>query len=452
MKGSFVFDNLLGRISGSGVVGHLIVRAAGTDAAPVVVSPVLRSLPRSHWHWLYLQHLAETVASIPGDGDAAAFVARALLDAQTVCTQSSWAATFAPEIARAMRRAWWEGAGDEPARAPAGGSTDTGAEAGGFVLIEIVQDDGALPRVRVARPRIAGHLKRVNLALLRHVLDSAADSLEQFQLCRQIEMLARYYRATSARSRRSRSALRNAPVFAVLHADVARLPSTEGLVEAPPVLPAAAERRRPPAALGALTPAVPLAACLSFMLTIAGGSWLLLSSAGAPRPERLRTPGAAVGGGPSVVTPEAIVMALPQVGERPRPTGALQPAGRRRAAAAGAFPAAPQTALRKNTRKAPRRTGGPFQVRSQPLAKVVATQRVRVLAEHGIRSYVRPLPGQLAEIDYGWFDSKAYAESRALGLRQQGYTAVVVPSDAGASLEPSRQPPGGGSPGRDSGP
>jgi len=53
--------------------------------------------------------------------------------------------------------------------------------------------------------------------------------------------------------------------------------------------------------------------------------------------------------------------------------------------------------------------------------------RVRVLAEHGIRSFVRSLPGQLAEIDYGLFDSKQYAESQAQRLRQQGYSAVVVP-------------------------
>jgi hypothetical protein len=442
--------------------------------ASLVMSPALAALRRGEWQWLYLQHLAECLGTIADEHEAA----RLLVAARTLA--EDFIAT--PERAPA--------GGDEVPVSIAGVAELVPEQAGGTtVSINVVRHGREMPGVQLewSLPQARERLASSNLVLLVHIMRTAAHPLERYELYRKIGLFTEF--CDQAGRRLDREALRAAPIFALVHADITDIArSADGArrdtgeeaepAPAPPALPVplTGARSSPPARVLPLGPhrwprpgaAIAAAACLWTGLVL--GAFFApryRPTAPPPRPPASVTVPAA----PSPSRPPAVAPRDERAAARPARReavsgSAVSPPGlravppRRRAetarpahATAREEPVPPGPAAGRETGEEAARPGpaavrdvreeaehplpaaareeadaGPprFRVVSGLLSRDVAQLRSRSLAESGIDAFVHMIVGNVAQLQYGAYRSRETAEADAQRIRAQGYTAVVV--------------------------
>jgi hypothetical protein len=403
---------VFGRYAHRQGIGHIVItlhHPGGT--ASITVSPSVHAFPRPDWHWLYLQHLAETLCAIADEGEALRLVVAARTLAQDVLDSSRWKMMSGQAIPGAM------------AGVPKIVPEQPGGEA---LTVEVVRRHGEMPTLRLRWPPSAlKHLASSNLVLLLHTMEGATHPLEQYELFKKIAVLAGYYEKTGCY--RDPVSLRNGPLYAVIHADITRIvdigsrPDAVRVTSAPQstvAVPAPAQRRlRLPARL--------VSDAAVFVVALITSSALFVVSERLQQSLEVKAPRG------TVVDP-AFVPAGPQL-ENPRLTPVPL------TARAGRSPERPmvRSGIPKLLAPSPGSSGERprqgdvlprFRVVSGTLARDVAEHRSRVLAERGVDSFMLVISDNIAQLQYGAYRVRENAEADARRIRTQGYTATVVPS------------------------
>ena len=408
--------------------------AEGGEAS-ITVSPNLAAVSRRYWHWVYLQHLAESLAVIGDTPERMRLLVAARAMAEDFVSRSYW-----PQVI-----------GESISGAGAGAAVIVPERAGGVALAtEVLQRGDGTPSIRLvwsppeARDRIASS----NLVLLVHVMRGAIHPLEQYEIFKKIALFVEY--CERAGCPRERATLKAGALYAVVHADLTEMASPGGFVrhkvavpgvgagsDAPrrsdlpagparsrdlPGLQARGDRHASPDPFWKRSgPAIGAAVVLWAGLVL--GAFFLPHGgqpARAPRPiASMPAPGHQQDASPSprradlrprtqtALTPPAVPHADSAVKGRPGAAAALQ---------------RPKASPEREGSELPK-----FRVVSSTLALDIAEHRSRVLAEQGVDSFVREKDGKLGRLQYGAYRSRETAEEDARRFRAQGYTAVVIP-------------------------
>ena len=427
-------------------LGSIVIKFYPQSAeASITVAPRLAGLSRRYWHWLYLQHLAESLAVIGETQERLRLLVATRAMAEDFVSRSSW-----PHVM-----------GESISNAGAGAADIVPERAGGVgVTAHVVQRGGGIPAMRLAwsPPQARDRIASSNLVLLVHVMRNATHALEQYELFKKIALFAEY--CEQAGCPRERAKLTAGPLYAVVHADVTEMLSPSGLWrhkvigsgagagkdthrggEAPAVsaasdglLPAQPPRRdrhtsrdpfwkRSGAAIGAA--AFLWAGLLlgAFLLPRSGnpvfGPRPVASVPAAGHPQDAVSPPRQGEGRPEMQAPLPSAVAL-----HPAPAAEAKPAAPPGAAAPRAAAALPRL---KPSPQAEGTALPKFRVVSGTIALDVAEHRSRILAEQGVDSFVRERAGKVGRLQYGAYRSREVAEEDARHFRAQGYTAVVIP-------------------------
>jgi SPOR domain len=437
-------------------MGRIVVRVYHpAGPASIALSPALDALTRQEWHWLYLQHLAESLGSLP-EAEA-----RRLLDAALALAEELVSAAY-----------WTQVVGQRILAAPAGVVDLVPERLGGTALV-----------IDVFRPlRARAHLTTSNLVLLTQVMRSAPHPLEQYELFGKIALFAEY--CERLRRWHNRATLAAGSLYAVVHADLAGVRTLASRARATRrgVHEAAGLNRRSPAGGRPGWPPRPRPAIPVLTAALLWGALGLItlviphdgvgppsarrpalpdavspgglgqaervprneSPAGpvansAPRVMRRSVPGAGGTGPAAFLTPTVrVVRAIPAVSGMPEPPHGSGGAGRGSRLFRPLSPAEapdggsplPSEHRHESPGDARQDVGGGlslrFRVVSNMLARDVAELQARALAERGIDSSVRTAGGNLARLQYGAYQSREIAEADARRIRAQGYSATVV--------------------------
>ncbi len=403
--------------------------------ASITVAPTLTALSRRYWHWLYLQHLAESLAVIDDTPEGLRLLVAARAMAEDFVSRSYWPHVIGENISDS-------GAG-------AGAAVIVPERAGGVAIAtQVVQRGDGTPAMRLvwsppeARDRIASS----NLVLLVHVMRGATHPLEQYELFKKIALFVEY--CERAGCPRERAALKAGALHAVVHADLTEMASPGGLIR-PKVAASGAHED------GQRRSELPAGSAPSRDLPAASPRHTRRAS---PDPFWKRS-------GPSIAAAAVlwaslvlVTFSLPRGGRpvpAPRPVASVPAPGPRQ----DLPPSPPRTEPRSQAQVAPAPAAVPhagsalkerpraasvlqrsrpsserdrsnvpkFRVVSSTLALGVAEHRSRILAEQGVDSFVRQKAGNLGRLQYGAYRSKETAEEDARRFRAQGYTAVVIP-------------------------
>jgi hypothetical protein len=412
-----LWDGILHRRS----LGRIVIKfyPPGVQAS-ITSAPALDSLSRQDWHWLFLQHLAESLGAIE-EPDAVRLLVAARALAEDFVSSSYWPQVIGEKIPHTV----------------AGAPEIIPERPGGTTLVsEIVRRSREMPAVRLrwSPPQARERLASSNLVLLVHVMKTAAHPLEQYELFKKITLFAEY--CDQPDRWRDRATLKTAPLYAVVHADIAG-------IAAPRVgVPEHGTRRAPPPTITVQAEASPprpgpdadrrLWQRPGFAIAAATLLWvgLVLGAFFGPRNGGVTLPRS-----PTAALPPA----APTHKASPSPDLAVQPesaSGSARVSEALRTP--PRPSGRSGDLQRVRRTVVPvptpesgdlprFRVVSGTLARDVAELRARTLADQGADAFVRLLTGNLAQLQYGAYRSWLNAEAEAWHLRSQGYTAMIVP-------------------------
>jgi hypothetical protein len=404
--------------------------------ASIAVSPTLAAVSRRYWHWLYLQHLAESLAAIGETHERLRLLVAARAMAEDFVSRSYWPHVIGERIA--------------DADAGAGAAVIVPERAGGVALAtQVVQRGDGMPAMRLAwsSPEARDRIASSSLVLLVHVMRGATHPLELYELFKKIGLFVEY--CERAGCPRERATLKAGALYAVVHADLTEMASPGGLVRhkvaAPGVGAESETQRRSDLPAGAApSPNFPTAQAphdrhapdpfWTRSGPAIGGAvvlWasLVLGAFFLPR------------GGHPVLAPRPIA-SVPSAGQRhvapPPPRGAEQrsrtqialtpQAGPRSGPAVRGRPGATSVVHRR--RPSPETEGSDplkFRVVSSTLSLDVAEHRSMVLAEQGVDSFVREKAGKLGRLQYGAYRFREIAEEDARRFRAQGYTAVVIP-------------------------
>src|ERR1700736_3070247 len=201
----------LARRLGEGVwhrhsLGRIVIKFYPPGAqASITAAPPLDALSRHEWHWLFLQHLAESLGAIE-EQEAVRLLVAARALAEDFVSSSYWPRVIGEKIPNAV----------------AGAAEIVSERPGGVALvIEVIRLRNGMPTLRLdwpssqARERLASS----NLVLLVRVMKAAAHPLEQYELFKKITLFAEY--CGRVPGWRTRATLRSAPLYAVVHADIA---------------------------------------------------------------------------------------------------------------------------------------------------------------------------------------------------------------------------------------
>ncbi|HET9001823.1 MAG TPA: hypothetical protein VFP86_19425 [bacterium] len=405
-----LWDGVLHRQS----LGRIVIKfyPPGVQAS-LTSAPALDGLSRHDWHWLFLQHLAESLRVIEEQESVRLLVAvRAL--AEDFVSSSYW-----PQVI-----------GETLPHTVAGAPEIIPEQPGGTALTsEIVRRGREMPAVRLwwSPPQARERLASSNLVLLVHVMKAAAHPLEQYELFKKITLFAEY--CDQPDRLRDRATLKTAPLYAVVHADIAgiaapRVAAPEhGTRRAPLPVPAVqagadASPRRGPDADRRLWQRP------GFAMTAATLLWvgLVLGAFFAPRNDGVSPPSSPTAAlRPAAPTREAspspdLALVPPRASGSPQVSETLR--------------TLPRTSARSGDLSHVRREAGDlprFRVVSGRLARSVAELRARTLADQGADAFVRLVTDNLAQLQYGAYRSRLNAEAEAWRLRSQGYTAMIVP-------------------------
>ncbi len=390
-------------------------------AASITSAPALDALSRHDWHWLFLQHLAESLGAIE-EQEAVRLLVAARALAEDFVSSSYW-----PQVI-----------GEKLPHTVAGAPEIIPERPGGTALTsEIVRRGREMPTVRLRwSPEARERLASSNLVLLVHVMKTAAHPLEQYELFKKISLFAEY--CAQPDRWRDRATLKTAPLYAVVHADIAgiaapRIAAPEhGTHRAPP--PVAAVQADADASPPRRVPDADRRPWQrpGFAMTAATLLWvgLVLGAFFAPRNDGVSPP------------PSPPIAALPPAApprEAP-PSSDLAPAPSRASESppvSEALRTHPRTSGRsgdlqhvRRSEPVPNPEAGDlprFRVVSGRLARSVAELRARTLADQGADAFVRLVTDHLAQLQYGAYRSRLNAEAEAWRLRSQGYTAMIVP-------------------------
>jgi hypothetical protein len=401
--------------------------------ASITVSPILAALSRRYWHWLYLQHLAESLAAIGETQERLRLLVAARAMAEDFVSRSYW-----PHVI-----------GESISDAGAGAAEIVPERAGGVALAtQVVQRGDGMPAMRLAwsTPEARERIASSNLVLLVHVMRGATHPLEHYEIFKKVALFVEH--CERAGCPRERATLKAGALHAVVHADLTEMASPGGLVRhkvaapgavndaerqsdlpagpAPsrdrPVVPPRRDHRASPDPIWKRSGAAIGAAAVLWAGLVLGAFFL-------PR------------GGSPVLGPRPVA-SVPAAGHRqdapplPRgeelrqqpPIALTRPEVPRSAPAVKGRPGA--AAARQRPRPSPETEGNAppkFRVVSGTLALGVAEHRSKVLAEQGVDSFVREKAGRLGRLQYGAYYFREIAEEDARHLRAQGYTAVVIP-------------------------
>jgi hypothetical protein len=396
-------------------LGRIVIKFYPPGAqASITAAPALDALSRHEWHWLFLQHLAESLSAIEEQEAVRLLVAvRAL--AEDFVSSSYWPRVIGEKLPDAV----------------AGAAEIVPERPGGVALaIKILRRRSEMPTVRLEwpPPQARERLASSNLVILVRVMNAAAHPLEQYELFKKIALFADY--CGRVPDWHARPTLRAASLYAVVHADIAGIEAPAGQAErktvplgvisnemtlhgarrafgSVPVVRATSAPARPPQARRLWE--WPTAAIAAAVLVWAG---LVLSAFFAPRN----------GGAPPAPAPHA-----------PGPSSAEAPLPSFLPDRVAIAPQEPELRPAPEARRTPRRPGRGsgdlprFRVVSGTLARGVAELRARTLADRGVDAFVRSIAGNLAQLQYGAYSSRRNAEAEAWHLRAEGYTAVIVP-------------------------
>jgi hypothetical protein len=406
-----LWDGVLHRQS----LGRIVIKFYPPGvAASLTSAPALDGLSRHDWHWLFLQHLAESLRVIE-EQEAVRLLVAARALAEDFVSSSYW-----PQVI-----------GETLPHTVAGAPEIIPEQPGGTALTsEIVRRGREMPAVRLwwSPPQARERLASSNLVLLVHVMKAAAHPLEQYELFKKITLFAEY--CDQPDRRRDRATLKTAPLYAVVHADIAGIAAprvaapSQRTHRAPPLVAAAqagadaspprrvpdADRRvwqRPGFAMTAAT--------LLWVGLVVGALFAPRNGGVSPPP----SPTAALA--PAAPTREAspspdLAFVPPRASGSPRVSEVLRTL-RRTDARSGELPH-----VRREAGDLPR-----FRVVSGRLARSVAELRARTLADQGADAFVRLVTGNFAQLQYGAYRSRLNAEAEAWRLRSEGYTAMIVP-------------------------
>ena len=407
-------------------LGQIVIKfyPPGVQAS-ITPTPALDALSRHDWHWLFLQHLAESLGAIE-EPEAVRLLVAARALAEDFVSSSYWPQVIGEEIPHTV----------------AGAPEIIPEQPGGTALVsEIVRRHREMPTVRLrwSPPQARERLASSNLVFLVHVMKTAAHPLEQYELFKKITLFAEY--CDQPDLWRDRATLKTAPLYAVVHADIAGIAVPPGWSErkrsvdvaehgtrrAPPPVVTVQAQASPPRGMPAADlrvwqrPGFAIAAATLLWVGLVVGAFFAPRNGGvAPHP----SPTAALP--PAAPTREA----------SPSPNLAMEPP---RASGSPPVSQAPRTLPRPGgrsgehaRRSVPASTSESgdlprFRVVSGTLARDVAELRARTLADQGADAFVRLLTGNLAQLQYGAYRSWLNAEAEAWHLRAQGYTAMIVP-------------------------
>jgi cell division septation protein DedD len=399
------------------------------SGASITVSPTLAALSRRYWHWLYLEHLAESLAAI---GETVERV-RLLMAARAMAEDLASRSVIGEKISDA---------GD-------GAADIVPEQAGGVALTaQVVQRDDGMPTIHLtwSPPQARDRIASSNLVLLVHVMKGAAHPLEQYEIFKKMTAFAEY--CERAGCPRGRATLKAGPLYAVVHADLTEVASPGALVRHKVAVsglsagedargrsdvgadrslsrdrPAARplrDRRASPDPFWKRSSAAIGAAAVLWAGLVPGGFFLPRFGSPLPAPQPIASVPAAVRPqdafpppGSAEVRPQTQIP-LPAV---PRPVPLVK--GRPGAAA---VVQRPRPSLEREGGDLPK-----FRVVSGTLSLVVAENRSRILAEQGVVAFVQQRAGKLGRLQYGAYRSREMAEEDARHIRAQGYTAVVIP-------------------------
>lgn len=432
-------------------LGRIVIKfyPHGSEAS-ITVSPMLAALSRRCWHWLYLQHLAESLAAIGETQERVRLLVAARAMAEDFVTRSHW-----PHVIG-------EGISD----ASAGAAGIVLERSGGVALTaQAIQRDDGMPTMRLtwSSPQARERIASSNLVLLVHIMTGARHPLEQYEIFRKIALFADY--CEHAGIPRERGTLQGGVLYAVVHTDLAEMASPRESVRPKAAvlsLEAARDARaevRPDAGLSQF-----LSAARAFrdrLSTLRGGvvslrAGLVSLRAGLASPEAFWKQSSAAIAAAAVVWVGLVVGAffLPRFGGPARPPRPLAtvPAGPSHTAATvpdrrdvqpqiprpvrdapkpvSRVATEPGAALAPRPRPSPEQERSElpkFRVVSSTLALNVAEHRSKILAEQGVDAFVQERTGRLGRLQYGAYRSRETAEEDAKHLRAQGYTAVVIP-------------------------
>jgi hypothetical protein len=412
--------------------------------ASLVVSPALNTLRWGEWQWLYLQHLAECLATIANEREARRLLVAARTLAEDFVSTAEWPRPFNERVAGSIA-----GVADIVPKQP-GGTT---------LAINVARQGREMPRVQLewTLPQARERLASSNLVLQVHVMRSATHPLERYEFCKKIGLFTEF--CQRAGRRLDRETLVTAPIFALVHADIADIArSVGGRPDESPTLaletpsatslpPHPVPARRPPWGLPVLSHlrrvrwdhpgfTIAAAACLwaglilSVVYLARYGATPLSQSPGVSQPVT----------SPPVTSPASPPLPLPnmRLDERAARAAPAGPPPASRAStpsrAPAAAPAVRATPPRRTTVASPappaeRTPTAPpprFRVVSGMLAREVAELRSQSLADEGVDAFVHASTGNVAQLQYGAYRSREIAETDAQRIRAQGYTAVVV--------------------------
>ena len=314
------------------------------------------------------------------------------------------------------------------------------------MTVEVLRRGAGAPAVRLgwATPEARERAASSNLVLLVHVMRAATHPLEQYELFKKIALFAEY--CERAGSCRDRAVLRAGPLYAVVHADIAGAPvpaASPGTSIAPlwtvhtdthggdacrVVSPPAPSRAPSPGRRAWDRPGMAISAAVILWAGLVLGAYVVTHNNG---PSGLRAPvppiPAAIHIVPVPPRDRAAVSQRAPSGGPQRPASSVVTVAIRVAPRAPAGsddierPSGSAAQLEDLAEALPR-----FRVVSGVLARDVAELRSKTLFEQGVDAFVRATADNLAQIQYGAYRSKEFAEEDARRIRAQGYTAVVV--------------------------
>ncbi len=415
-------------------LGHIVIKfyPQGGEAS-ITVSPALAALSRRYWHWLYLQHLAESLAAIGETQERMRLLVAARAMAEDFVSRSYW-----PQVI-----------GERISDAGAGAADIVLEQAGGVALTaQVVQRGDGMPKIRLtwSPPQGRDRIASANLVLLVHVMKGAGHPLEQYEIFKKIALFVEY--CERAGCPRERAALKAGPLYAVVHADLTEMASSSGLLrhkvavsgerageeapgrhevraDPPRGLPAArplGARRASPDPFWKRSGAAIGAAAILWAGLVLGAFFLPRFGSPVPGPQPIASLPAAVGPQDAFPPPGRDDVRPQTQTPLPVPAGPRSVPSVKGRPGAAAMVQRPRPSLEREESDLPK-----FRVVSGTLALGVAEHRSRILAEQGVDSFVQERAGKLGRLQYGAYRSRETAEEEAKHFRAQGYTAVVIP-------------------------
>jgi hypothetical protein len=415
-------------------LGRMVIKFYPPGAqASITAAPPLDALSRHEWHWVFLQHLAESLCAIE-EQEAVRLLVAARALAEDFVSSSYWPRAIGEKFPNAV----------------AGAAEIVPEHPGGVALaIEVFRHRNEMPTVRLewSPPQARERLASSNLVLLVRVMNAATHPLEQYELFKKISLFADY--CGRVPGWHNRATLRTAPLYAVVHADIAGIEAparqperktvplgvtgsdmiVHGARRASGSVPmvrekAAASAPAPPARRLWEWPNAAIAAAVLLWAGLVLGVFFAPRNGGGPPSPTPNVPGpsGAVSPLPSPL-PDRVAIAPPGPESR-RPASQALRTTRRAGRGSVDLPRVrkPVSVLEAEPGNLPR-----FRVVSGTLARGVAELRARTLADSGVDAFVRSIAGNLAQLQYGAYSSRMNAEAEAWHLRAEGYTAVIVP-------------------------